>query len=269
VPPGAAPTPVRAALRAWRVPLLAGAVSAAVLVAGFAVVLPRLARPKSPRPAELLAPEDLLDQVAEGRRALAAGRFRRARQVLNEAVAARDRQPDLLDRAQHRRLNQLQRQADLLARLSTRSLEEILRQAALVGDPDEWAAQFSDYRGKTVLFDDKVVLGTDDRPALESYVVRVNNETARVALEDLTLLQHLPLGERPRLLFGARLARCGREQGGAWVVRLEPDSAVLLTDPGAAAAAFVPASPDPELGEVLRRQEEWLRDVPGLRPAPE
>jgi hypothetical protein len=205
----------------------------------------------------------VLARWSAGQRSLAEGNFRLARRALDEAVAARARRPDLLAGAEYRQLDQLRRQADLLARLSPRSLEEILRQAALVRDPDEWEAQFSDYRGRTVLFDDVVARDTKGRPALAFYAVRVNDETARVALEDLTLLEYLPLDPPQRMLLGARLSRCGREEGGAWVVRLEPDSAVLLTDPGAAAAAC-PAPAETDLAEVLRRQERWLLE---LRPA--
>jgi hypothetical protein len=259
-------SPRRARWRAWRGPLLAGALSTVALLAGFTLLLPRLPPSERSRAAQAPRPEDVFERLSAGQQALAEGKFRLARQLLNEAVAARDRQPDRLSPAEHRNLNQLQRQADLLARLCHRSLEEILRQAAVVRDPEEWDAQFSDYRGRTVLFDDVVVRDTTGRPALAFYVVQVNDETARVALEDLTLLRDLPLDPPARLLLGARLARCGREQGGAWVVRFEPDSCVLLTDPGATSACC----PDPlsgQLSRVLRRQERWLRDVAGLRPA--
>jgi hypothetical protein len=204
--------------------------------------------------------------MADGQQALAEGKFRLALRELNGAVALRDKEPGLLTSAQHRRLNQLQRQGDLLARLCPRSLEEILHQASLVRDPEEWQAQFNDYRGKTILFDDLVGRDALGRPVLQFYVVHVHDETARVALEDLELLQHLALDPPVRMLFGARLARCGREKDGAWVVRFEPDSAVLLTDAGAAEACC-PAPLDAGLHEVLRRQEGWLGDLPKQRPA--
>jgi hypothetical protein len=81
--------------------------------------------------------------------------------------------------------------------------------------------------------------------------------SARVALEDLTLWRRVPLAPPRRLLFGARLRRLGREAGGVWVVRFQPDSGVLLTDPGAAAACC-PAPLDPDLLEVLQRQQEYV-----------
>ncbi len=89
------------------------------------------------------------------------------------------------------------------------------------------------------------------------YVVRGGDVEARVALEDVPLLKQLPLDPPRRWLFGARLASCQREEGGVWVLRFEPQSAVLLTDEGAAAVCC-PGPMDAELRAVLRRQQEWL-----------
>jgi hypothetical protein len=194
--------------------------------------------------------------IEAGQRALREGSFRLARNELSEAVALRNRTPDLLSRVEHRQLDQLHRQSDLLARLLDHSLEEILQQAMHQRDDAEWREKFEDYHGRTVLFDD-VLRVTMGRPALGTYVVRRGGVEARVALEDLTLLRQLPLDPPQRWLFGAQLASCRREEGGVWVIRFEPDSAVLLTDEGAAAACC-PGPMDGELQSVLRRQEESL-----------
>jgi hypothetical protein len=198
--------------------------------------------------------------MAAGRRALGEGHFHLAARELNQAVQRRDQQPGLLAPEEDRQLNQLQRQSDLLARLLTHSLQEVVQQGARVRDDDEWEAQFNkDYRGRTVLFDDLVGPDPTGRPALTSYKVAVAGQKVRVALEDLTLLQALPLDVPQRLVFGARLAQCAREAGGVWVIRFEPGSGVLLTDAGAAAAC---GPPDREVLEVLRRQQAWLEDLP-------
>ena len=204
--------------------------------------------------------------MTSGREALAHGNFHLALRRLNEAVALRDRRPGLLTPAQHRHLNQLQRQGDLLAHLSTHSLEEVVREAALVRDPEEWEARFAEHRDKTVVFDDVVARDDLGRPTLSAYEVRVDGEKARVALEDLTLLRELPLDPPRRMLFGARLARVAREDGGEWVVRFAPDSAVLLTDADAAGACC-PQPLDADLLETLARQQRWLEGVARLRPA--
>jgi hypothetical protein len=211
--------------------------------------VPETGRP--PTPAAVLHA-----RIEAGQRALREGSFRLARNELSTAVTLRDRNPDLLGREEHRQLDQLHRQSDLLARLLDHSLEEILQQAMHQRDDAEWREKFEDYRGRTVLFDD-VLRVTMGRPALGNYVVRRSGVEARVALEDLTLLQQLPLDPPRRWLFGARLASCRREEGGVWVIRFEPDSAVLLTDEGAAAACH-PGPMDAELKAVLRRQEEAL-----------
>ena len=144
-----------------------------------------------------------------------------------------------------------------------------MQEAALVRNPDEWQARFeNDYRGRAVIFDDVVRRDANGRPALSNYTVVVNKETARLALEDLKLLQALPLPPPARMLFGARPAGCAREGGGGWVVRFEPDSGVLLTDQGAAASCC-PAPLGRELEELLRRQEGWLHDLAGQRAARE
>ena len=254
----------------WLMPAVAGAVSLAILVVLFLLALPLLSRHPSVRRTEEASPaERLAVRLDLGRRALADGNYRVALRELNLAVEVRDSHPGLLAPADDRRLTRLQRQADLLARLLNRSLEEIVQEAALVRDPDEWQARFDDdYRGRSVIFDDAVGRDADGRPALATYAVIVNKETVRLALEDLKLFQALPLQPPARMLFGARLAGCARGEGGGWVIRFEPDSGVLLTDPGAAASCC-PAPLGRELEEVLRRQEEWLDDLAGRRPARE
>jgi tRNA A-37 threonylcarbamoyl transferase component Bud32 len=224
---------------------------------------------QQPRQSEVTAPPSpgtVLQRLEAGKRALAEGKFRVALLELERAVRQRDSQPELLSRAENRELDRLHREGALLARLSSHSLEDILRVAALVRDADEWQARFADHKGKAVLFDDVVGRDVQGRPVLRFLQVRVNDEAARVALEDLTLFGRLPLEPPRRLLFGARLASCGREPGGGWVVRFEPESAVLLTDRGAAVACC-PALLDAELDDVLARQKRWLDDTPGLTPA--
>jgi hypothetical protein len=107
-----------------------------------------------------------------------------------------------------------------------------------------------------------VRLDTTGQPLLCYYEVRVGGEVARVELADLVVLRDLKLDPPRRLLFGGRLARVSREKGGLWVVHFEPDSGVLLTDAGAAAALCL-GPPDRELQDVLRHQEEWLQGRQG------
>jgi hypothetical protein len=66
------------------------------------------------------------------------------------------------------------------------------------------------------------------------------------------------------MLFGARLAGLGREERGGhglWVIRLDPDSCVLLTDEEIAGACC-PRPLDEALRAVLRQQAEWAAALP-------
>jgi hypothetical protein len=258
------PAPAKGRLRLWRGPLLAALVSLALLTAAFLLLWPRLSRdrphPEGPGPGAAEARA----RFEKGRKALARGQLHEALEELNAAVALRGHlTPD-----EDRRLTQFQRQVDLLTRLSRASLAEMVREGQLARGKKDWEAAFKkSHAGKAVILDDMVGLDkAGGPPALRHYEVEAGDETALVALEDLALLRELPLQPPQRLVFGARLASCAREAEGKWVVRFEPDSAVLLTSPDAAAAALLPL--DDDLREALRRQERWLGQVRGLRPAP-
>jgi hypothetical protein len=210
-------------------------------------------------------PEALKGHIDIGRRALHHGRFRVALRELNAAVALRDRHPGALSAAENRELNRLQRQAHLLARLLHLTLEEVVARGKLVRNAEEWAEQFEDFRGRSVIFDDAVRRDDEGHPVLANHVVEAGDEPVRLALEDLEVLRDLPLADEPRLIFGARLRGCAREQGGVWVVRFEPDSGVLFTEAEAVEAAF-PVAAGEGLDEVMKRQRKWLDDRP-LAPA--
>jgi hypothetical protein len=217
------------------------------------------------RPAEAI----LSEHIDAGRLALTNGDFHLAKGELDAAVKLRDLQPELLTPKQSRDLNQLQRQADLLARIDNLPLQDILKEAVITPRDEEWHAHFeATHKGRTVLLDD--VVRRDPAtgwlvPAC--FEVRAGGEKAVVALDDLRILRSLPLDPPPRLIFGGRLKSMVREANGAWVIRFEPESGVLLTDPDAVTACW-PVPPDAEVFRTLHRQEEWLRDLSAQRPAP-
>ncbi len=242
----------------WRAPLVAAALTAVFVVAIYLVVLLQWKR-SGPAPAAISEAGQVRQHIEAGHQKLAEGRFYKALEELNVALRLHDQAPGLLSAAENRQLQLLHQQTELLTRLLSPSLQEILREACEVRHEEEWQARFNDeYRGKAVVFDDVVRRDEHGVPMLHVYEVRVGMETARVALEDLMLLRQLPREPPQRLLFGVRLASLAREKGGRWVFRLQPDSAVLLTDPGAVAACGL-GPLDAELLEVLRRQEEWLK----------
>jgi serine/threonine protein kinase len=198
--------------------------------------------------------------VQAGRKALAAGKFRLAADELQQAVARLESQPKRRRGAEGRDAAQLHRQAALLADLLSQSLEEVLQLAA-GSNEEEWQAKFTqDYRTRAVLFDVDVTRDDEGRYRLDYHVV-AGIEPARIEVGDLKLLRALPRDRPPRLLFGARLASISREPPGVWVVRFQPDSGVLLTDP-ATVAASCPPPYDQELMDLVRRQKTWVDELP-------
>lgn len=203
-------------------------------------------------------PPEIHAHIEAAQRALKEGNYRLAVRELKQAGEQAERHPDRLSRDEHLQLRQLQRQGELLAHLLDEPLEEILQQAVQHRNDEEWQEKFADYRGRSVVFDDVLRRDAKGRPLLAFYAVRAGKVEARLAWEDLAVVAHLPLDPPRRWLFGARLADCRREEGGTWVIRFEPDSAVLLTDEDAAASCC-PGPMDDALRAVLRRQDEWLR----------
>jgi hypothetical protein len=239
-------------------PALAAVLTLAGVVGLFLAFWPQLIRePRGDERARASA-TGVSERIEAGRRALADSNFRLAQRLFGEARSRAEGEAGLLSRDELRGLIQLQRQSELLALLLDDSLQEIVHRGALHRQEEEWQAKFaSDFRGRSVIFDDEVLL-EEGRPVLRFYTVRVGDETVRLALEDLKLLRDLQADLPRRLLFGARLADVAREAGGRWAVRFEADSGVLLTDEGAVAACL-PGQPDAGLRDVLRWQKDWIQ----------
>jgi hypothetical protein len=242
----------------WRGPALGALVTLAIVVGGFVLWLPHLLRWSEETPNLDSDPTAAIRaEVRAGQQALAAGNFQQALEKFEAGRLLRQQETGLLPGPESRALDQLHRQAALLADGSNDSLQEMLRQAAGL-DPREWQILFSKrYQGKAVIFDGWLRRDAAGQVQLLDYQVFVKDEQARLEWQDLQLLPSLPLQEPHRLLFGARLASVRREDRAEWVIRFEPASGVLLTDPGAAAAACLQPL-DEGLEEVLRRQAGWV-----------
>jgi len=188
------------------------------------------------------------------------GKFHQAIRELDEALALREKQPDVLSAADRKSLTQARREAHLYADLLNESLEEILLQAAAEPDDEEWQAVFADrYKGKSVVFFAGTRRDTSERWVLD-YDLFVRDKAARIDWENLQMLKGLRLNQPQRLLLGVRLANIEPEAGGTWVVCLEPDSGVLITN---AEAITKVLSRSPEgLDEVLKRQAGWVAEMP-------
>lgn len=262
---GEPPPPVPAALAPgtrplWFWPAVAGGGTLAVVTLVFAFVLWHLLSlpPGADRTSQATA-ADAEAQWAQGRKALAIGEFRQAADKLNAAAVLLRAKPDLLPAAEGRKLLNQQREADLLfrwdrdGRKATEKLFENLN-----NDPD----LLREYRDRVLIFDAEV--RRDPRGVYHVEYRRLQvRELVRLDLQDFKLLQRLPLQEPQRLIFAGRLADATRAGGaGPWVVRLEPDSGVLLTDIEAASICTGSQPVDAALQEVIQWQTKWVENPP-------
>lgn len=182
-----------------------------------------------------------LPQVAEtnyeeGIEALDRGEFDVARQKLSRATASFKELGSLDERSEP--ALQLSREAAIYADLCPRSLEELIDEAGR-SEPADWPSVFEvKYQGRAIIVDD--VLG--DTPAGSgsaesasqlSYRILVGRgphavRTGRIDLSGFQLFADRDRAPGEPVLFGARLESITLE-GNEWIVRLAPESGVLLS----------------------------------------
>jgi hypothetical protein len=243
-------------------PLIAAAVT--LLLVGLLVwaLVPYLTRQKPAPPGNAGTADEIRQHYRSAKRALGERKYEQAQQDARAARQLCDEHPGAVGRDERLQVEQLARESDLIASLLSASLQEIVGDARATQE-SQWPARFNrKYQGQAVVFDDQLRPDGAGRPTLRTYEVQLEAqqgdkkvmEKVHVAVEELRVLRQLPLDPPRRVLFGARLAKVGREQG-KWVVRFDPDSGVLLTD--REAAWGLPA--DDDLLQVLAWQQEWLR----------
>jgi hypothetical protein len=205
-------------------------------------------------------PRSLSEHFDVGKKLFGQGQFHEAVRELDATLALHLKNPDSLSGADRKRLVQMHREAHLFIDLLSASLEDLLSQAAAEHDDREWRAVFADrYQGKSVIFFGGIRRDSTNHWMLD-YDIFLGDKPARIDWESLQLLRILPLNESQRLLLGVRLAAVEPETGGSWVVRIQPDSGVLLTDADALANIFL-RSPE-GIDEVLKRQAVWVAEMP-------
>jgi hypothetical protein len=243
--------------RLIRYPWLAGAGAFAIAIVTLAIVF-QLSRTNNSNSGSDLG--TAAQHFTDGTKLLSQGRFHEAIRELDEALARREKQADVLSAGDRKSLTQAHREAHLYADLLNESLEDILFQAAAEPDDREWQAVFADrYKRKSMIFLAGTRRDASDRWVLD-YDLFVRDKPARIDWENLQLLRDLHLGQPQRLLLGVRLANIEPEAGGTWVVRLEPESGVLITN--ADAINKILSRPPEGLEEVLKRQAAWLAEMP-------
>src|SRR5262245_19476290 len=193
--------------------------------------------------------------LAKARDLLGQGQFRRAALELEQgSLPAAASLPD------QRLWRQTFRQAQLLADLAFEPWQDTLRHAAGV-PAEEWQAEFGRrFQNKALVFDAEF-----QRLANGSLVTHPpmaqGEPPARLIFEDVKLLGQLDLNEKRRLIIGLRLSGIRLEPPGPqWVIRFQPDDAVLLTDAGAA-ASLSPAYGSAEGQKQLELQARWLAEL--------
>jgi hypothetical protein len=245
------------AVRFWRWPLLAVCVTLIAIVILAALAL-KGGTPKS----DATPPADISGHLKTGQQALSSGKFILAAEEFQTALDLREHHPNVKATLDGRQLAQLYRQASLLSELISEPLDDILREAAEATetDPREWQAAFARrYRGRAVVFDAEVSRDAQGTYHL-NYAVFVRGKPAHVELGPIHAFTFLPWQGPQRLIFGVRLAEIMPAAEGTWTIRFDPESVVLLTDLGAAAAAC--GLPADELREVILRQAEQFSNSP-------
>jgi len=241
----------------WRIPLLAGAGTFALVVVALALILHFSKKANSVSEND---PKSVSGLLAASKRLFEQGQFHEAVRQLEETLSLHEKHPESLSSADRKRLVQMHKEARIFVDLLSESLDEILAHAAAEHDDGEWQAVFSDrYRGKSLIFLAGIHRDSSSHWVLD-YDIFIGDRRARIDWENLRLFHDLPLNESHRLLVGARLANVEPEAGGSWVARLQPSSGVLITDADALAAIY--SRPPDGVNEVLKRQAAWVMELP-------
>jgi len=195
-----------------------------------------------------MSQQALLERMGTAEKLIIEGNFRQA--MLELEVAGKE--PDLgtLSADKRQQWRQISRQAALLAELSPEPIEEILRHAASVREA-EWLEDFKHrYRGKSLIFQAELRRSAQGRWELRYPFGSIK---ARLAVEDLQILQRVPGPGPEPVILGARLESVRLEPPGpTWVVRFQQDSGVFVTTP------FWPVAGDADAEKTQKRMLEWL-----------
>jgi hypothetical protein len=222
--------------------------------------LPSARQPASGGRAPGGKPVPFAQHLHAARERMSEGSFRLALATLEQARREAGGDWSGLPRGERHQWTRLSRQAALLGDLLAEPLEDLVRHAAGVKEA-EWLAEFRErYHGRAVVFDLVVQRGAGGA-VRHNYCFPSLSWQARLELGQLALFRRLPLDQPRRLVFGVRLAGVDCEPPGTWVVRPQPDSGLLLTDRGAAAACCAGLA-DATAQALLEQQAGWAVDDP-------
>jgi DNA-directed RNA polymerase subunit RPC12/RpoP len=202
--------------------------------------------------------EQYQQHLMAGRTALAEGSWHKAARELDAALQVDARVQGRLAKDDKREIRQQQRQAAIVADLLTESLSEVGRHS--LGLPnEEWQQVFRErYAGRSFIIDDVIHRDAAQKKLHYRFKYVLQNAEMKLDLARVKILDTQVLLNQPqRILVGLRLASIRREPSG-WVVELDPEGGVWLTDEAVLGGLSIPINA--ELREVLKRQRTWLRD---------
>lgn len=188
-------------------------------------------------------PHEAEVNALEGREALEQGRFDEAKIKLGKAAKAyRDlnASDELASQTQ-----QFAEEAAIYADHLRIGHKELVDEVAGLGDPEGIERFQVLYKGKGVIIDDVIESVTPVPVVVSRILVGPGPVPARKGRWDLSgfkLLQKLDLKKGDQVLFGARLDSI-RLEGDQWLITLQPDSGVLLTNAKAKAIAELKENP--------------------------
>jgi hypothetical protein len=194
------------------------------------------------------------ETIRTARENLARGYFRQARIDLEHLL---QKQIPPSGTKEERRVRQLAREAAVLSDLLAESLEEILQHAAGL-EAKEWQLEFRHrYQGKAILLDGEFFKDAAGNWQCD-YQLFAGKDKAKLEFSSLVLPPKLSLQGRQRMVLGLRLENVRLEPPGpAWVVRLEKNSEVFLTELGAA-RMVCPDLAEDEAQKLLALQATWI-----------
>ncbi len=258
-PPAASPSAPLAGRPIWFWPVIAAGTTLLLAALFFTVLIAYyVSDTDANRGTRRPTAEAVEQHWKEGQRAWADHDFPQALREFSEAATPLEQSPDLLPLARRRLLLNQRREAELLADWAN-SPKGAKQPELLFGnlnvDPDLLGV----YRHHVLVFDVDV-----RRDPLGQYHIEYRRpkigDLVRLDVQNFKLLQKLPLTEPLHLIFAARLADARHTADGPWLVTLEPDSGVLLTD--IEAANFVTGPPLDQRAEAIQRQTKWVEDSP-------
>lgn len=193
----------------------------------------------------------------EGLTLLKSGKFDEAKKILGEAAAAYEEMGDRTEVA--REIIQASHEAAIFADLAGHPLDEMLDRYAAGGEGE---AEFNALdKNRSIIIESRINKTPDDGGIYDlDYRIAIGpgpdsaRPPGRIDVSGLSLLKNLKPSLGDQVLIGARIT--GFElKDGEWLVKLDPESGVLMTNWDALGTIGWPVSDRPEAQAAIAEQE--------------